>query len=92
MTKLKRLISFSKKVKNNLALYRKILKDERTPLLPKILLWIALGYLLMPFDIIPDFIPILGQLDDILLVTLLIYISIKLIPKDLIDEYRVNLA
>ena len=75
-----------------MALYRKILKDERTPLLPKILLWIALGYLLMPFDIIPDFIPILGQLDDILLVTLLIYISIKLIPKDLIDEYRVNLA
>lgn len=90
MPKLKRLISFSKKVKDNLALYRKVLKDKRTPLLPKILLWIALGYLLMPFDIIPDFIPFLGQLDDILIVTSLVYIALKLIPKDLIDEYRIN--
>jgi uncharacterized membrane protein YkvA (DUF1232 family) len=90
MSKLKRLLSFGKKVKHNLILYRKVLKDERTPLMPKVLLWIALGYLLMPFDIIPDFIPILGQLDDLLIVALLIYIAIKLIPKDLISEYRIN--
>ena len=92
MHKLKRLILINKKIKQNLSLYRIVLKDERTHLLPKILLWIALGYLLMPFDIIPDFIPILGQLDDILIVSLLIFLAIKLIPKDLISEYSLNPA
>jgi len=68
------------------------MKDHRTPLMPKILLALAIGYILLPFDIIPDFIPVLGQLDDIIIVSLLIYIALKLIPKELIEEYKLQLG
>ena len=64
------------------------MKDPRTPLIPKLLLFLALGYLLMPFDLIPDFIPVIGQIDDIIIVPLLFYLAIKFIPKDIIDKYR----
>jgi uncharacterized membrane protein YkvA (DUF1232 family) len=60
--------------------------------MPKILLALAIGYILLPFDIIPDFIPVLGQLDDIIIVSLLIYIALKLIPKELIEEYKLQLG
>jgi len=43
---------------------------------------------LLPFDLIPDFIPVLGQLDDILIVPGLIYLALKMIPKDIITECR----
>lgn len=54
----------------------------------KIFLGMAIGYLLLPFDLIPDFIPVLGQLDDLLIVPGLFIIGIKLIPKEIIDECR----
>ena len=54
----------------------------------KFLLWLAIGYVLLPFDLIPDFIPVLGQLDDILIVPGLIYLALKMIPKDIITECR----
>jgi uncharacterized membrane protein YkvA (DUF1232 family) len=67
------------------------MKDSRTPLVSKILLSLAIGYLLLPFDLIPDFIPIFGQIDDIIIVPLLIYIALKLIPKELIEEHKLQL-
>lgn len=83
-----RLKQFSKAVKKELRIYRLVLKDERTPIIAKVLLWLALGYLLLPFDLIPDFIPVLGQLDDLIVVPGLIYLALKLIPKNIIEEYR----
>ncbi len=88
MNILKRLQYFSKMVKNNIVLYSSLLKDTRTPLIAKLLLWLAVGYLLLPFDIIPDFIPILGQIDDLIIVPLLIYSSLKFIPPELLWEYK----
>ncbi len=64
------------KFKQELAIYRNILTDPRCPLIKKILLGAALGYLAMPFDIIPDFIPVLGQIDDIIIVPLLIFLAL----------------
>jgi len=84
----KKLKNLSKLIKNNLSLYRNVMKDTRTPLIAKLLLFLAIGYLLMPFDLIPDSIPVLGQIDDIIIVPLLFYFAIKLIPKNIIDEYR----
>ena len=62
--------------------------DKRTPIIAKILIAITVGYLLSPIDLIPDFIPVLGILDDLILVPVLIAISIKLIPKKILEEIR----
>ncbi|RYF88600.1 MAG: DUF1232 domain-containing protein [Chitinophagaceae bacterium] len=62
--------------------------DKRTPLMAKILIGITVGYLMSPIDLIPDFIPVLGLLDDIIIVPLLIALSIKLIPAEVLAETR----
>jgi uncharacterized membrane protein YkvA (DUF1232 family) len=62
--------------------------DARTPLSAKILIAITVGYLLSPVDLVPDFIPVLGLLDDLVLVPLLIALSIKLIPPKILEEAR----
>ncbi|TVZ28019.1 uncharacterized protein DUF1232 [Gillisia sp. Hel_I_86] len=62
--------------------------DPRTPWTAKLLIGLTVGYLLSPIDLIPDFIPVLGILDDLILVPLLITASIKLIPKQVILEAR----
>jgi uncharacterized membrane protein YkvA (DUF1232 family) len=61
-------------------------RDPRTPLSAKILIGLTVGYLLSPIDLIPDFIPVLGVLDDLIIVPLLITISIKLIPEKILEE------
>ncbi len=55
-------------------------KDKRTPVTAKALIAITVGYLLSPIDLIPDFIPVLGLLDDLIIVPVLISFSLKLIP------------
>lgn len=66
--------------------------DPRTPWTAKFLIGLTVGYLLSPFDLIPDFIPILGILDDLVLVPLLITASIKLIPQIVMLEAREEAA
>jgi uncharacterized membrane protein YkvA (DUF1232 family) len=64
------------------------LKKKETPLLSKILLGIAVCYALSPIDLIPDFIPVVGLLDDVLLLPLIITAAIKLTPPSVIEECR----
>ena len=77
----------------------KILKKEITALyyayqnpglklLPKIIIILTLAYALSPIDLIPDFIPVLGYLDDLIIIPALITLSIKLIPDEVMDEAR----
>lgn len=54
----------------------------------KFLLWLSVAYVLLPFDLIPDFLPIIGQLDDLVIVPGLIYLALKIIPDALILECR----
>lgn len=69
-----------KKLKREvLALYYASL-DPTVGLLPKIIIAVALGYVLSPIDLIPDFIPVLGLLDDLLIVPILIWLALRLIP------------
>ncbi|PKO94116.1 MAG: hypothetical protein CVU15_01410 [Betaproteobacteria bacterium HGW-Betaproteobacteria-1] len=56
----------------------------------KVLLWLAVAYVLLPFDLIPDFIPLIGQLDDLIVVPGLIYLALKIIPEALIEECRMQ--
>lgn len=66
--------------------------DARTPLAARILAGAVAAYALSPIDLIPDFIPVLGYLDDLLLVPLGILAVIKLIPAPLFAEFRHNAA
>lgn len=66
------------------------LKDKDTPLSAKILATLALGYALSPIDLIPDFIPVLGYLDDVLILPILIAWTIKLIPDEIIERSKVQ--
>ena len=73
---------FAKTIKDQVGYYRALASDPRTPTISKWLIGIAIGYLLSPIDIIPDFIPVLGYLDDLIIVPGLIWIAILLIPDD----------
>lgn len=63
-------------------------RDPRTPWLAKLVIAIVVAYALSPIDLIPDFIPILGYLDDILLLPLGIYLALKLIPAAVLGDAR----
>jgi uncharacterized membrane protein YkvA (DUF1232 family) len=80
---------FARAFKRELIVYRRVLADERTPLSAKVLLGLAVGYLCMPFDLIPDFIPVVGHLDDAVIVPGLVYIALRCVPRELVTEHRI---
>jgi len=63
-------------------------KDKRTPWYAKALAFFILAYALSPIDLIPDFIPVIGYLDDLLIVPAGIALLIKIIPKKVMDDSR----
>lgn len=63
-------------------------RDPRVPWTVKLLAIAVAGYALSPIDLIPDFIPVLGYLDDLIIVPLGIWLVIALIPEDVMREYR----
>ncbi|GIP52549.1 hypothetical protein J42TS3_15840 [Paenibacillus vini] len=85
MTKLK---SYAKKTKQNLFVLYLSYKDNRVPWYAKAVAICVVAYAFSPIDLIPDFIPILGYLDDVILVPLGITLALKLIPPYIIEENR----
>ncbi|MGZ8520314.1 MAG: YkvA family protein [Candidatus Binatia bacterium] len=63
-------------------------RDPRTPWPAKVVIALVVAYALSPIDLIPDFIPVLGYLDDILLLPLGIYLALKLIPAAVLADAR----
>jgi uncharacterized membrane protein YkvA (DUF1232 family) len=65
------------------------MKDPRIPWYAKLLMaLIIIGYAISPIDLIPDFIPVIGQIDDLIIVPAGIALVIKMIPKSVMEEYR----
>jgi uncharacterized membrane protein YkvA (DUF1232 family) len=63
-------------------------RDPRVPWYAKILAAVVAGYALSPIDLIPDFIPVLGYADDLVIVPLGIWLAVSLIPQEVMAEYR----
>lgn len=85
---LKKKMSLLDRFKNEIQFYQAVLKDSRTPKVSKFFLGLAVAYALNPVDIIPDFIPILGYLDDLIIVPTLILIAVRMMPTEILREHR----
>lgn len=79
-------------LKENIPAMFMALGHKDTPAMAKIAAGLALGYALSPVDLIPDFIPVLGFLDDVLILSGLIALAVKLIPADVMAECRIKAA
>lgn len=79
-----------KKIKSDIPALFFALKEKETPVVAKIMAGITVAYALSPIDLIPDFIPILGYLDDFILLPLLIALTVKLIPKAILETSRLK--
>ena len=78
----------ARKLKTDLSALFIVLKDKDTPIIAKILAGVVIVYALSPVDLIPDFIPVLGYLDDLIILPGLIALTIRLIPKDIMERSR----
>lgn len=69
-----------------------LLRDPRVPTQMKAVPVLAILYVISPFDLIPGFIPILGQLDDLAILLLGVKLFLKLVPEELVREHRVRMG
>ncbi len=83
-----RLKSWANAVKIDVAALWLAARDQRTPWHAKALAAAVAAYALSPIDLIPDFIPVLGYLDDLVIVPLGILLATRLIPAELMEEFR----
>lgn len=78
----------AKKLKTDIPAMFLALKDKDTTILAKIFAGITVVYALSPVDLVPDFIPVLGYLDDVILLPMLVALTIRFIPKDVLERNR----
>ena len=89
---LPRLAELGRALKTRIAYYRAIYRDPRTPLPARALLWLAVAYALLPFDLIPDFIPVVGHLDDLVIVPALVALALRLVPAEVKEAHARELG
>ena len=77
-----------REIKSNIFLLYRGLGDPRMPFHVKILAFLIVAYIISPIDIIPDFIPILGLLDEVILVPIFLSYTVRLIPIEIRHEYE----
>jgi uncharacterized membrane protein YkvA (DUF1232 family) len=83
-----RLKRWAKALKRDVVALWLAARDPRTPALAKVVAGMTAAYALSPIDLIPDFIPVLGYLDDVVIVPLGILLAVKLVPNHLMAEFR----
>jgi uncharacterized membrane protein YkvA (DUF1232 family) len=82
------LRAWAGRIKRDLATLYLAARDPRVPWYVKVLAAVVLAYALSPIDLIPDFVPVLGYLDDLILVPLGLLLVIRLMPPGVIEEHR----
>lgn len=87
---LKRLTAWARQIKQDVVAVYFAARDPRTPVLARVLALLVAAYALSPIDLIPDFIPVLGHLDDLILVPLGVWAVIRLLPPDVLASSRVR--
>jgi uncharacterized membrane protein YkvA (DUF1232 family) len=87
-----KLRAFARGLKAELAVLAFAVRDPRTPLAAKILGAIVVAYALSPIDLIPDFIPVIGFLDDLILVPIGLWALRRMIPPGVLAEHRAQVA
>ena len=70
-----------------LVLFKRLLGDPRVPRSRRLVLLVVLGYLALPFDLVPDFVPVAGQLDDVLVVALALRVVLRGAGAGLVREH-----
>ncbi len=63
-------------------------RDRRVPWYAKAFVIVIVAYVLSPIDLIPDFIPVIGYLDDLVLIPLGVYLALRLVPREVLQECR----
>ncbi len=86
------LMSRIGKLRDELSYYRALAMHPTVPRLSRWLLAGAVAYLVAPIDLIPDFIPIIGHLDDIVIVPSMVWLALSLVPRETKDRIRRDLA
>ncbi|QMV01426.1 DUF1232 domain-containing protein [Devosia sp. D6-9] len=85
-----RLRQWARSIKRDVIALYVAARDPRTPVIAKVVAGLVAAYALSPIDLIPDFIPVLGQVDDLIIVPLGIIAVVRLIPAPLMAEFRVR--
>ena len=85
---LERLKSFAKNLKREIAVLASAMGDPRTPLTAKLFGAAVIAYALSPIDLIPDFIPVIGFLDELILLPACLWALKRMIPAHVLDEHR----
>ena len=88
MNLFKKISSLAKALKLDVLALWFALKHPKMPFLAKVVCFVAVAYALSPIDLIPDFIPVLGYLDDLILVPALVWLALKLIPAEVMNQSR----
>jgi len=68
--------------------YVAVYRDPRTPWAARVILWLSLAYAFSPIDLIPDIIPVIGYLDDLLIVPLGIWLALRLVPQEVYRHHQ----
>jgi uncharacterized membrane protein YkvA (DUF1232 family) len=84
------LRQWARRIKQDAVMLWFAYKDPRTPWLPKIICMLAVAYALSPIDLIPDFIPVLGFIDDAILLPALIWLAVRLLPLEVVTTCRLS--
>ena len=87
-----RLSNIADGIKKEIGVLMYVAKHPRLPLRCKFLAGFLVAYALSPIDLIPDFIPVLGQLDDLVIIPVGIWILYKMVPRDILEEARSAIA
>ena len=90
MTPWQKIRTAARKIKAQVLMLWFCSRHPDTPLAAKLLAGFVVGYALSPIDLIPDFIPVLGYLDEIILLPICIYVALRLIPDQVLEEARVQ--